>query len=107
MLQAVKLTLDGSTCACISVLLIVVLLYSNGSSSSGSNSQQAVWLRHHQRESRDPCPPKDEQRRVCEQADALRGQADGTDQAQMQSYEDRSKYRAIVGTKYARELILK
>ena len=42
-----------------------------------------------------------------EKADALRGQADGTDQAQMQSYEDRSKYRAIVGTKYARELILK
>lgn len=42
-----------------------------------------------------------------EKADALRGQADGTDQAQMQGYEDRSKYRAIVGTKYARELILK
>ena len=42
-----------------------------------------------------------------EKADALRQQADGTDQAQMQGYEDRSKYRAIVATKYARELILK
>jgi hypothetical protein len=30
----------------------------------------------------------------------------GSYQAQMQGYEDRSKYRAVVGTKYARELIL-
>ena len=34
-------------------------------------------------------------------------EANGTDQAQVQGYEDRSKYRAVVGTKYARELILK
>ena len=31
----------------------------------------------------------------------------GDDQAQMQGYQDRSKYREVVGTKYARELILK
>ena len=31
----------------------------------------------------------------------------GTDEAQMKGYQDRSKYRAVVGTKYARELILK
>jgi hypothetical protein len=42
-----------------------------------------------------------------EKADALSQQSDGTDQTQMQGYEDRSKYRAVVGTKYARELILK
>ena len=42
-----------------------------------------------------------------EKADALRQQSDGADQAQMQGYEDRSKYRTVVGTKYARELILK
>ncbi len=42
-----------------------------------------------------------------EKADALLQQSDGTDQAQMQGYQDRSKYRAVVGTKYARELILK
>ena len=42
-----------------------------------------------------------------EKADALNQQSDGTDQVQMQGYEDRSKYRAVVGTKYARELILK
>jgi hypothetical protein len=42
-----------------------------------------------------------------EKSDALYQQSDGTDQAQMQSYEDRNKYRAVVGTKYARELILK
>ena len=42
-----------------------------------------------------------------EKADALNQQSDGNDQAQMQGYEDRSKYRAIVGTKYARELILR
>ena len=33
--------------------------------------------------------------------------ADGNDEMQMQGYQDRSKYREIVGTKYARELILK
>lgn len=42
-----------------------------------------------------------------EKADALLQQTDGTDQAQMQGYQDRSKYREIVGTKYARELVLK
>ena len=42
-----------------------------------------------------------------EKADALYQESDGTDQAQMQGYEDRSKYRAVVGTKYARELMLK
>jgi hypothetical protein len=42
-----------------------------------------------------------------EKADALSQQSDGTDQAQMQGYHDRSKYRAVVGTKWARELILK
>ena len=42
-----------------------------------------------------------------EKADALLQQSDGTDQAQMQGYQDRSKYRAVVGTKYARELLLK
>lgn len=42
-----------------------------------------------------------------EKADALNQQSDGTDDAQMQGYADRSKYRAVVGTKYARELILK
>jgi len=42
-----------------------------------------------------------------EKADALNQQHDGTDQAQMQGYEDRSKYRAVVGTKYARELVLR
>jgi len=42
-----------------------------------------------------------------EKADALSQQTDGNDQAQMQGYQDRSKYREVVGTKYARELILK
>lgn len=42
-----------------------------------------------------------------EKADALLQQTDGTDQAQMKGYEDRSKYREVVGTKYARELVLK
>src|SRR5687768_11086470 len=32
-----------------------------------------------------------------EKADALGQQSDGTDQVQMQGYEDRSKYRAVVG----------
>ena len=42
-----------------------------------------------------------------EKADALRQEVDGNDQAQMQGYQDRSKYRELLGTKYARELILK
>jgi hypothetical protein len=42
-----------------------------------------------------------------EKADALNQQSDGPDDVQMQGYDDRSKYRAVVGTKYARELILK
>ena len=42
-----------------------------------------------------------------EKADALSQQTDGTDQAQMQGYQDRSKYREIIGTKYAREVVLK
>ncbi len=42
-----------------------------------------------------------------EKSDALLQQTDGTDQAQMQGYQDRSKYREIIGTKYARELVLK
>ena len=42
-----------------------------------------------------------------EKADALLQQTDGPDQAQMQGYQDRSKYREVVGTKYARELVLK
>jgi hypothetical protein len=42
-----------------------------------------------------------------EKADALSQQTDGNDQAQMQGYQDRSKYREVVGTKYARELVLK
>src|SRR6476619_2999838 len=42
-----------------------------------------------------------------DKADALLQQTDGNDQAQMQGYQDRLKYREIVGTKYARELVLK
>ncbi len=42
-----------------------------------------------------------------EKADALSQETDGNDQAQMQGYEERSKYREVVGTKYARELALK
>ncbi|HXG71292.1 MAG TPA: hypothetical protein VNJ04_11870 [Gemmatimonadaceae bacterium] len=43
-----------------------------------------------------------------EKADALlQQQPDGTDEGQMKGYQDRSKYREVVGTKYARELILK
>ena len=42
-----------------------------------------------------------------EKADALLQQSDGTDDAQMKGYQDRSKYREVVGTRYARELILK
>ena len=42
-----------------------------------------------------------------EKSDALLQQSDGNDEAQMKGYQDRSKYREVVGTKYARELILK
>ena len=42
-----------------------------------------------------------------EKADTLLQQSDGTDEAQMKGYVDRSKYREVVSTKYARELILK
>jgi hypothetical protein len=42
-----------------------------------------------------------------EKADALLQQSDGNDEAQMKGYVDRGKYREVVGTKYARELILK
>jgi hypothetical protein len=42
-----------------------------------------------------------------EKADTLMQQTEGTDQVQMQGYQDRSKYREVVGTKYARELTLK
>ena len=42
-----------------------------------------------------------------EKADAVAQQVDGSDQVQMQGYQDRSKFREVVGTKYARELILK
>ena len=42
-----------------------------------------------------------------EKSDALSQQTEGNDQAQMQGYQDRSKYREVVGTKYARELMLK
>jgi hypothetical protein len=42
-----------------------------------------------------------------EKADALSQETNGNDQAQMQGYVERSKYREVVGTKYARELTLK
>jgi hypothetical protein len=42
-----------------------------------------------------------------EKADALAQQTEGTDQVQMKGYEDRSKYREVVGTKFAREIVLK
>ena len=42
-----------------------------------------------------------------EKSDALLQQSEGTDQVQMQGYQDRSKYREVVGTKYAREVVLK
>ena len=42
-----------------------------------------------------------------DKADALSQQTDGNDQAQMQGYQDRSKYREVVGTEYAREVVLK
>jgi hypothetical protein len=42
-----------------------------------------------------------------DKADALSQQTEGADQVQMQGYQDRSKYREVVGTKYAREVVLK
>jgi hypothetical protein len=42
-----------------------------------------------------------------EKSDAVSQQTLGNDQAQMQGYQDRAKYRELVGTKYARELLLK
>ena len=42
-----------------------------------------------------------------DKADALRLEVEGNDQAQMQGYQDRSKYRELIGTKYTRELTLK
>ena len=42
-----------------------------------------------------------------EKADAVLQQVEGTDQVQMQGYQDRSRYREVVGTRYAREVILK
>ena len=42
-----------------------------------------------------------------EKADAVGQQTIGTDQVQMQGYQERSKYREVVGTKFARELVLK
>ena len=42
-----------------------------------------------------------------EKADAITQEIVGNDQAQMQGYQDRAKYREVVGTKYARELLLK
>ena len=42
-----------------------------------------------------------------EKSDALLQQSEGADQVQMQGYQDRSKYREVVGTKYAREVVLK
>ncbi len=42
-----------------------------------------------------------------EKADALIRDQTGDDMKQMQGYEDRSKFREVLGTKTARELILK
>ncbi len=42
-----------------------------------------------------------------EKSDALAQQVHGTDDVQMQGYQDRSKFREVVGTRYARELMLK
>jgi len=46
-------------------------------------------------------------RYLCHEAETISQQTDGADETQMQGYQDRSKYREVVGTKYARELILK
>jgi hypothetical protein len=42
-----------------------------------------------------------------EKADALMQQVEGADSVQMQGYQDRAKYRELVGTRYAREVVLK
>ena len=42
-----------------------------------------------------------------DKSDALTQQMNGNDEAQMQGYQDRSKYREVVGTEYAREVVLK
>lgn len=42
-----------------------------------------------------------------EKADALAQQTEGADEAQMKGYEDRSKYREVLGTKFTREIVLK
>ena len=42
-----------------------------------------------------------------EKADALLQQTEGTDEVQMKGYEDRSKYREVVGTKFTREIVIK
>jgi hypothetical protein len=42
-----------------------------------------------------------------EKSDALNQQTEGSDEVQIKGYEERSKYRELVGTKYAREVILK
>src|SRR3954464_12348700 len=41
-----------------------------------------------------------------DKADVVTQQTEGTDQAQMQGYQDRGKYREIVGTKVTREIVL-
>ncbi|MGH9173377.1 MAG: hypothetical protein ACRD1H_03415 [Vicinamibacterales bacterium] len=38
-----------------------------------------------------------------EKSGALLQQSEGSDQVQMQGYQDGSKYRELVGTKYARD----
>ena len=42
-----------------------------------------------------------------EKSDALSQQTEGDDQVQIKGYEDRSKYRQVVWTKMAREVLLK
>jgi hypothetical protein len=42
-----------------------------------------------------------------EKSDALAQQTQGTDDAQMKGYEDRGKYREVLGTKFTREIVLK
>jgi hypothetical protein len=42
-----------------------------------------------------------------EKSDALAQQTEGDDQVQIKGYEDRSKYRQVVWTKMAREVLLK
>lgn len=42
-----------------------------------------------------------------EKSDALAQQTEGSDEVQIQGYQDRSKYREVLGTKYAREVVLK